>query len=1014
MATLPGEKTQEDVAALRVDDGHLKLSVAPPPAPQEVQTEELLAQKPDVAEPQEVQPKEVQEVQPEEVQTEELLAQTPDATEPEAAPTPQEAQPDPVQDEEEPEPSEEEMIRMMLDREKSDSDMIGEMIAKRDRGILRDAIQAFIFEIATVIDNLGTNPLGKALDALPGGDSEKYPSPKDSLLTMLREFDMIPQKGDEPNTFAWDTGKFVGGTAAFLPFMPLLPLVGPATKLAPIWQTFAEKGVTQGAAQIFKKGGQLVKQGISETGKAARNNTGKFVISELALATGAGIGIEIAKEKFPDSLFAEFVGGVLGATAPQLTVTGIAIKSARIIRERLVAFFSKKGAAARATGELKRLATDPKKAAESIDGEEIIHELTGITSAAEKTGDPGILAIEAEILKTGGQSKYSRDQHLEQMMEIIEESMVPSPGLISRTAETLAHQMSYLKDLLDSVLHIAANNADAALAKIGPSATVKQANAIVKQELEAAEVLARTDEKTLWAVVNRSDETSATITSDVLRKELNNRSLGSDPLDFPPDLTLDNYFGRFDEKGKFVKGILTDKATMGALQDVRSRVLRAIREERAKPVSNDNKIRILDDLQEALLTDLGTMGGKLGTPAGDALRLALDFSRKTNEIFKRGIVGKVKGVDKTGTPAIQEGLILFNTFSSNPIKGAENVRRIVRATKGVEGKTPASPELLVAMEDYVKKEFMDKVVRGGKIDPAKGERYIKANMEFLEEFPELLDDLKNAIKTEDIRVIKQRRVQRYTYETVTKKSMSKAVLFVFKGPKKAFEAIEDSKPAEFERSINDLLKKVNKDPTGEALEGLQSSFFQWVKERSSVSGRLSLRKIKEMIKDQKIAAMAGKILNKGQIERLRKIVNSLDLVDKIKRTEGVETKILEKTDSRLLRDAAALVGAMEGRRFGTGTIQAPEIMANRFRDLAKLIKFSDPGAKLFLDAFMDDTGETLKMLLMNTDTPESLKLFKRRLNVWVAKFLFDAGETSLVEHTGDSLSPSLSETEDEE
>jgi hypothetical protein len=61
MATLPGEKTQEDVAALRVDDGHLKLSVAPPPAPQEVQTEELLAQKPDVAEPQEVQPKEVQE-----------------------------------------------------------------------------------------------------------------------------------------------------------------------------------------------------------------------------------------------------------------------------------------------------------------------------------------------------------------------------------------------------------------------------------------------------------------------------------------------------------------------------------------------------------------------------------------------------------------------------------------------------------------------------------------------------------------------------------------------------------------------------------------------------------------------------------------------------------------------------------------------------------------------------------------------------------------------------------------
>jgi hypothetical protein len=47
MATLPGEKTQEDVAALRVDDGHLKLSVAPPPAPQEVQTEELLAQKPE-------------------------------------------------------------------------------------------------------------------------------------------------------------------------------------------------------------------------------------------------------------------------------------------------------------------------------------------------------------------------------------------------------------------------------------------------------------------------------------------------------------------------------------------------------------------------------------------------------------------------------------------------------------------------------------------------------------------------------------------------------------------------------------------------------------------------------------------------------------------------------------------------------------------------------------------------------------------------------------------------------
>lgn len=811
------------------------------------------------------------------------------------------------------------------------------------------------------------------------------------MATLFGATGSIPEEGTfDTESSAFQIGKVVGNSIAALPLAPLGAGIQPAAQTA--------KAVGLGAT--VKGGARAVGKAIGETAVKAPVT---FAASEIAAATGAGAGLDFTRKNFPDSPTTQFLGAMLGGVAPALMPTRLVIKSGITIRS-MFKNVAQKGKV-KAAEEIQKAVIDLESASARIKNPDLLDDAAA--TAAQKTGDPGLMALERSIRNRSHKTLHEADEQIQRMADGIDDSLKASDEAIETTRATLQGQKDYTKNLVDANLKMAARNADEAIGKLGPSGTAEQANAIARREIEAVEELARVDERFLWDAVPRDVTVKASASTQVMRelflKEFRSRTFKG-RKNLPSDLDLEKFLGTFKTGKKkqkfFVGGALTKKASMGELQDLRSDVLREIRKQRSELAPNNQTIKILDDLQEALLLDMGAMTGGKGTAEGDSLRLALDYSRNLNQTFNRGIMAKLKGVDKLGTVAIPEELTLVSAFSGKPEKAAENLRAIIRASKGVEGKTPPSPDMLGAMEDFIKTDFQKKVIRGGKINSFKAQQYLERNLKILDEFPEVRDDISRAIKTEDVRAIRQRRSEAFSANPPVAK-MSKATLFIEKTPRKMFESLEATRPEQFNAEVNNLLNKVNKDTTGEALEGLQDSFFDWIRTRAKGSGG----EMDKLLNTSKIAAIMGKILDKGQIERLRKITNSMKVVDTARSVKALDSAILEKGESKMLTTIMRIAGAKTGAGIsaktggGAGGLQSAAIMSERFKAVASKLNLTDPAAKLLIDAFEDDSGELLKMLLTEITSAKQLKEVNSKLNAWAAGVAYQTGDRSLAENT---------------
>lgn len=872
--------------------------------------------------------------------------------------------------------------------ELSQSDKDSAMLERFEQDKMRDSLLGINVGIAQFLD-IPFEVSAMILRQIPGLKGVRG----DPFGMLFEATGQVPEAGKEPDSAEFQIGKVVGNSIATLPLAPF------------------GAGIQLGAQATRIGVGQALKGTAKAIGETAIRAPAKFAAGETVAALGAGLGIEAARTSFPDSDYAEFLGGMVGGVAPVFMPTRLAINAGRAIKRKILNF--KAEGRIKAGEEIESAALNLESAGRKLDNPDLLADANA--TAAQKTGDPGIMALERSIIDRGHKSIYDADDQIARMNEVVENSLRAPESSIESTRATLESQKNYTQNLLDTNLKMAARNAEDAVTKLGPSATAEQANAIARREVESVEALARVDESTLWNNVPRESKVQGSTATEVIKAELIKRGRTADPADFPEELQLSKFFGKMvkGKKGKppmFKEGILTKSATMGELQDFRSRVLRSMREERAKPASNNNKLRILDKLQEALLQDMGAVTVAEATSAGNSLRLALDYSRKINQTFNQGILGKLKGVDKTGTVAIPQELTLETAFGGKPAKAAENIRQIIKASKGVEGKIPPSPELLGAMEDFIKTDFQKRVIRGGQINSFKAQQYLERNAKILDEFPQIRDDIARAVKTEDVRAIRQRRTDMFTKNVLT----SKATLFLEKSPRKMFEAIEVSRPEDFNREMNNILNKVKKDTTGEALEGLQIGFFDWLRQRATsgavdAQGRkiISGQALDDLINNPKIAAMAGKVLNKGQIERLRKITNTAKAVEKARRAKGgdIDSDVLEAGESKLLTTIMRIAGAKTGAGIsqvtggGAGGLQAAAIMSERFKAITSGLNIKDPAAKLLTDAFADPSGELLKALLISVKTPKQLEKVSAKLHAWAASVAFQSGDKALAENT---------------
>ena len=340
-------------------------------------------------------------------------------------------------------------------------------------------------------------------------------------------------------------------------------------------------------------------------------------------------------------------------------------------------------------------------------------------------------------------------------------------------------------------------------------------------------------------------------------------------------------------------------------------------------------------------------------------------------------------------------------------KAANNLREIKKAVE-------LNPEdLSSAVETFVKLRFARDAIKNGEIDKNAAETFFKNNKEFLDEIPRIRDEMKQAVDANNIFLLRQVRKDNVAHRLNDPK-ISKAALYIEKGPFKAFQDISELRPKDFKRELASLLKKAGRDDTGDAVEGLQASFFAWLLKKSalqpeSISKKavsilgdpfISGLKLRRMMDTPEIQAMASQILSKEQQRRLALIIRTAERVDQSLRAVGSKEGVIGDVPSKVSSVLARLIGAGQSSRVtaitGSGGIQAAAILSQQAQEVLKS-RLIDPATKLLVDAFTSRETRLLEMLLTDIIDEKSLAAVGRQLNAWLAAVLFEQGEKTVPE-----------------
>ena len=804
--------------------------------------------------------------------------------------------------------------------------------------------------------------------------------------------------GQEPNTAAYSGGHLFGNS---LPLYLAGPLGAGMARAAP--------GLT-----AFQTGGREVAKRVGETiVKSPVTSTAL----EITSATAAGIGGHTAHKAFPDSPAAESIGYILGGLAPvaavksvelaakgalgfaklmpltgpivskaqELTVNGI-----RRVRETITV----RGGTRRAIRRIEHALPvdlkgkpDPTGALKNLEEPGVLPDAR--LTPAQKTGEPLLLALERSIIESSDTLQLDSDKQIAELNALIYRSMQDLGGDPEAARVTFETAQKYLLSLLDGRLRVAAVRADKRVAALKEGASPEEANLIAREEILGAHTAGRDQESELWNLVSDKITASFQTSRGVLKKELKTRGRTADPADIPD--YVHKFLGRLNNKGQMTPG-MKGVPTIKEVRTLRSRILADLRGEKGVKLSQNSR-RIMRNLEEALLSDMGAERDNVQGEVGQALRQAFDYSNLFNERFTRGPVGKLLRTAKGGGEQVPPELTLETTLGLRGPRAAVNAKALIASVKDVDDEVMQG-----ALEDFVKSRFNGFAIRGGVINETKAEDFLRQNKALLDQFPAIRNDIEKAIVAGDARLLADRRL-RTVGSRMADPRISKATMFIQRDPVKAFQAIAESRNVKTE--VQNIINMTNRDFTGEATDGLRGAFSQWILQRSTVAAHdfaheafVSGNKMRHVLADPNTNLMARKILGPEKFERLELIVKTAERLDNILAAAPAKEGIIADVPNALISILGRVSGAQIARKFaakfGGGTVQTPGIAASAMNKLL-ISGVKDPAQKLIIAAVTSEDDELMQALLRGTESVEDVKFVSQRINAWLAAVLFDIG-----------------------
>ena len=743
----------------------------------------------------------------------------------------------------------------------------------------------------------------------------------------------------------------VGGEAA--------GFLAPASKAAQMTSAATKgAGYLGGAAQSMNK--MLVQSplqaGVIEGGAVAGQGIARSVAQDQDYSPGAAMALET-------------VGALGGGFAASGPLQRFAVGGAK----RALRPFTDETSMDRAATRLRQVADDEPLALRNIDK----NIDTGLQPSA-MTEDPGLMAMEITIARADPALGTKLDKETSDAVETLIESIrtQSKAGSMVDVKKVLAENTKRTKAALNARVAIAGERSRKALEDLGEVATEADISKIQRAELQSALDDANIDEKKLWDIIplNAKTRTKGVVDKyNELLKELPLAQKDNMPVKAKqllggskePEMVPSGVLGTDGKmimlEGPAPTGKLGRTTTLKELDGLYKELGTAASE--ARKASNNNTARIAEELREAILDDMKYVQGDKA--ARESVGNARAFSQEKNKKFSDGTVGQILGTKK-GSVGVNEELTLRTGVGQMGLKGDIAAREIAAAT-GTDVKQ------LSAVQEFIKRRFLDATLVDGLVDPNKARTYIAKNSELMETYPHLRDQFKSARKAEDV----SRRIQKSSEALRGKldsKETSKTAKILNAPVHREMEKVFGSDDPI--NSMQNLVNAVSKDKTGAARLGLRAGIADHiltsvksgdaidVKNRQMYSGA----KLKSFLTKENSRGAMEKVFSAKEMKDWDRMADTLILLSKQQAKKGVPANSIIGDAQGYVTDAIGRFGGVKAASYlsrltgGGGSIQIPAMGGQAGKKLVRKLG-ADKAEQVLIDALTREP-ELLKALFM--------------------------------------------------
>ena len=479
----------------------------------------------------------------------------------------------------------------------------------------------------------------------------------------------------------------------------LLPFFGAARKVSALDAT----------AKAAPKS-NIVSQTVDDIVKTTAAKPGTTAGIETGLALGPAFGAGLAEQVDPGDPTSRRYGELVGAFSPVVLSTVLPTLTANITRA--LGTLTPSGRERQAA---KLVQTDQLERGADLTAEaKKLREAKGGGTAGQVTGNQGFLAIENELVKSGGQ--ISEDIAKQTQLAISEFNDAYRAAITSGDPELvrLAAQarQDYLVQSLDERVKAAAKRAQDLQATNMPNVDRAQINKQARDIVESALVTARKTENQLWSGVKRD----LTVRADNTLEAFNDvkASLASgEELPAPLKAVIKD-IKKDQKKKKLGKG----ETTTGNLLRTRSRYLELAREARAQSKFGD--ARMYSQVADAMLKDLDPV-------TGDIAKTAREFSRELNKKFTQGFVGKTLGFDRDG------GITVDPTRTLDVARSGQDQQTLLNLQALRNAAGDQSGDMMQLQQRFLQSFASDATNYDGSVNPQKLDNFIRSNAQTIQD-----------------------------------------------------------------------------------------------------------------------------------------------------------------------------------------------------------------------------------------------------------------------------------------